>query len=85
MEKNSLYGRVKKNFIRICHKIFYNVLEPKSIFRIVDKPKIYLKTQHIDGKTFLVTYIRCDICLDQSEEVEFDYWDRKWKCGNCKI
>lgn len=56
-----------------------------SIFRVVDRPTLFVKSVERNGSTWLVTYIRCDECSKKTEEAVFDYSDRKWKCSNCSV
>lgn len=58
--------------------------KPHSIFRIVDRPTCFVKTEIRNGQTWLVTYIRCEICSKKTEECVFDYEKRIWKCLDCE-
>lgn len=70
-----------KNFFK---KLVRRLSEKKtSIFRIVDRPDCFVKTEIRNGENWLVTYIRCDVCSKKVEECVFDYNDRKWKCETC--
>ncbi len=59
-------------------------LKKTSIFRIVDRPTLFVKTEYRNGENWLITYIRCDVCSKKAEECRFDYSDRQWKCKDCE-
>lgn len=57
--------------------------KPTSIFRFVDRPNCFIRTEMRNDETWLITYIRCDVCSEIAKECIFDYADRKWKCKKC--
>lgn len=58
-------------------------LKPTSIFRILDRPTCFVRSEMRNGETWLISYIRCDVCSKKAEECSFDYSDRQWKCETC--